>query len=52
MLEIKEQRPNQLTWKERHPSTYSFKKINIAQFLNSKQTSKTRKNEKIARISK
>jgi hypothetical protein len=40
MLEIKGQRPNQLTWKDRNPSNYSFTKIDVAQFLPNKSSTK------------
>lgn len=40
MLEIKAQNPNQLNWKDRHPSDYTFSKIDVSQFLSKKNGSK------------
>jgi hypothetical protein len=37
MLEIKGQRPNELTWEDKHPSNYEFHKIDVSQFLPKKK---------------
>jgi hypothetical protein len=37
VIENKSNRYNQLSWEERHPSDYSFKKIDVSQFLTPKK---------------
>ena len=40
MLEIKAQNTNQLTWKDKNPSDYTFHKIDVSQFLKKKPIEK------------